>query len=162
MPVHRIRLVGPWEYRWQAAVIDGTADEMGSPVGGSNNDKLRPLLALSPENVEGTVKMPCDWQSLFGLSAGCATFSRRFHRPSNLESHERVLIVLTGVAGEGTISLNGERLALIPANVSAVDTDVTDHLQAFNLLELFLCFTPSADLPTRGGLFDAVTLEIRS
>jgi hypothetical protein len=162
VPVHRIRLVGPWQYRWQAAVIDGTDDETRSQIGDSDEEPGKPSAANFPEVVEGTVKMPCDWQSVFGLAGGCAAFSRRFHRPSNLESHERVFIVLTGVAGEGTISLNGERLAPIPANVSAVETDVTNHLQAFNLLELFLCFSPSADLPTRGGLYEAVTLEIRS
>jgi hypothetical protein len=106
--------------------------------------------------------MPRDWQSLFGSDAGCATFSRRFHRPTNLEPHEQVVIVLTGVGGRGTLSLNGEVLSEFASDAEAVEADVTQRLQAFNVLEVCVCFDPGLVPQRPGGLFAPVVLEIRA
>ena len=142
MSVHRIRLIGPWDYDWNPT---------GIPVAATN------LPAM------GSVKMPCDWQSLFGSQAGRATFSRKFHCPTNLEAHEQVAIVLSGVGGEGQVLLNGDLLFEFPAGSESPEVDVTQHLQRFNVLEVNLQFTPSTDTPaTPGGLFGAVMIEIRS
>ena len=106
--------------------------------------------------------MPCDWQALFGAAAGCATFSRRFHRPTNLESHEQVVIVLTGVGGEGTMSLNGTVLSEFTSAAGSVEADVTHRLLAFNVLEVCVRFSPAPDSQSPGGLFAPVVLEIRA
>ncbi len=106
--------------------------------------------------------MPCDWQALFGAAAGCATFSRRFHRPTNLDAHEQVVIVLTGVGGDGTISLNGAVLSEFTSTAGSVEADVTDRLQAFNVLEVCVRFSPAFESLSPGGLFAPVVLEIRA
>lgn len=140
--VHRIRLIGPWDYVWSPTEIPVAATSL--PAAGS-------------------VKMPCDWQTLFGSQAGRATFSRKFHCPTNLESHEQVVIVLSGVGGEGQIFLNGNPLFQFPAGSESPEVDVTQHLQRFNVLEVVLQFTPSTDTPaTTGGLFGPVMIEIHS
>lgn len=133
MSVHRIRLVGPWDYQWHG------------PQG--------------PEATSGSVKMPCEWRTLFGDVAGSATFSRRFHRPTNLEAHERVVIVLTGVGGTGRISLNGAVATEFSSGGTEVEVDVTERLLAFNTLEVQIEFDPSSR--QSGGLYDLVVLEIR-
>ena len=102
--------------------------------------------------------MPCDWQSIFGSRGGKVAFSRRFHRPTNLEPHERVLIVLTGVGGSGTIRLNGDSL-LEFSDADSVEADVTNKLEAFNLLEIEVEHQPIAG--KLGGLHSPVVLEIR-
>ena len=142
VPVHRIRLIGPWDFTWNKSTAVG--------------------LEIRPTETCGSVKMPCEWQMLFGNVEGSATFSRRFHRPTNLESHEQVVIVLTGVGGEGTITLNSELVADFPSTIGPVEVDVTRRLQAFNVLEVCVCFRPSSDEPNRGGLFEPVVLEIRA
>lgn len=138
MSVHRIRLIGPWDYVWLGAT-DPTTD--------------------APPTVTGTIKMPCDWQSIFGPRAGRATFSRRFHRPTNLEPHERVFIVLTGVGGAGQFSLNGLAMGEFDGKTKSAEVEVTDRLVSFNQLEVTLDFDPGDTL--LGGLYDAVALEIR-
>lgn len=103
--------------------------------------------------------MPCGWEQLFGSASGTATFSRKFHRPSNLEPHERVLIVLTGVGGEGTLSLNDKPLSQFAATDSTVEADATSELRPFNVLAVQITFDPAARVA--GGLFAPVVLEIR-
>ena len=140
MSVHRIRLIGPWSFEWQPA------SEM---VSASN----------LPGEIAGTVKMPSDWRSLFGEYAGCVAFSRRFHRPTNLDPHEQVWIVLTGVGGDARVSLNGEELAQF-RDGEAAEVDVTSRLQRFNELSIQISYQPQ-DASRPGGLYEPVVLEIR-
>lgn len=135
MSVHRIRLIGPWEFAWRSSTGDGAEAE------------------------SGTIKMPCDWQSVFGVRGGRVAFSRRFHRPTNLDPHEQVLIVLTGVGGNGTIRLNGDFLLEFRA-VDSAEVDVTNKLQAFNLLEIEIEYQPIEG--SLGGLHAPVALEIHN
>ena len=146
MSVHRIRLVGPWDFTWREA--SETKDD-------SDGLEIRPTKS-------GSIQMPCDWQALFSTEAGCATFSRRFHRPTNLEAREQVVIVLTGVGGEGTMSLNGTVLLEFTRAASSVEADVTHRLLAFNLLEVCVRFSPALESQNPGGLFAPVVLEIRA
>jgi len=139
VPRHRIRLMGPWEFAW-----DETSGEE------------------SPPATEGTTAMPCDWSSLFGPATGTVTFRRRFHRPSNLEAHERVWLVCTGVRGRGTVALNDERLSEFDCIGEATECDVTSHLAAFNVVSIRLSVDESAQPSTPSGLYEPVVLEIRS
>jgi hypothetical protein len=136
--VHRIRLIGPWEFAWRTSTGDGAESDGVAE--------------------SGTIKMPCDWQSVFGSRGGTVAFSRRFHRPTNLEPHEQVLIVLTGVGGSGIIRLNGDFLLEFRA-VDSAEVDVTNKLEAFNLLEVEVEHQPIEG--TLGGLHAPVVLEIR-
>ena len=138
MPVHRIRLLGPWEFAWEGSAGGGT-----------------PLVT------EGTTAMPCDWHSLFGPVAGTATFRRGFHRPSNLEPHERVWLICTGVRGRGTVSLNDEQLSEFDADGEAVACEVTSRLEPFNVVSIRLSVGAVEEHHPPGGLFEPVVLEIR-
>ncbi len=139
MSVHRIRLAGPWGYTW-----------------------LESLDHKKPEQVSGTIKIPADWQVVFGLVAGSAIFSRKFHRPTNLEPHEQVVMHFKGIAGSGEIRLNDVVLMKFPESAGVLECDITTSMQAFNRLEIQLRFDPSISPATRGGLYDDVAIEIRS
>ena len=138
MPVHRIRLLGPWEFLWKGSAGEG-----------------------APLVTEGTTAMPCDWRSLFGLVVGTATFRRRFHCPSNLEPHERVWLIGTGVRGCGTVSLNDEQLSEFNSDGEAVECEMTSRLQPFNVVSIQLSAGSIEEDQPPGGLFDPVVLEIR-
>ena len=139
MPVHRIRLLGPWEFVWEE----------------SSGTELPPV-------TEGTTAMPCDWHRLFGVVAGTASFRRRFHRPSNLEAHERVWLICTGVRGCGTVSLNDEQLSEFDSDGEAVTCEMTSRLQPFNVVNIRLSVGAIDEHQPAGGLFEPVVLEIRS
>lgn len=139
MSSHRIHLKGPWEYHW-------------SP----------PESANSKDAAEGSVNMPRDWHSLFGDRAGTAQFRRPFHRPTNLDSHEQVFIVLTEVRGDGTIFLNDIDVGMIHGIGRPVEFEVTSLLKSFNQLMINLHFDPVSSAGAPGGLFGAVALDIRS
>ena len=145
MPTHRIRLIGPWEYSW-------------TPDAGLPNDATE----ASQVPAAGSVKMPCDWLSLFGTKSVVATFSRRFHRPTNLEPHERVFLVFEGIGGAGRVTLNDEPLGQVTLNDRPIEFDVTRRLAPFNRMDVELQFTPADTAPSQGGLYGAVVLEIRS
>ncbi|MEI8381930.1 MAG: hypothetical protein WCJ09_17505 [Planctomycetota bacterium] len=138
MSVHRIRLAGPWEYTW-----------------------LESLDHKHPEQASGTIKIPADWQVVFGLVAGSAVFSRKFHRPTNLEPHEQVVMHFKGIAGSGEIRLNDVVLMAFSETAGVLECDITTSMQPFNRLEIHLRFDPSASPATRGGLYDDVAIEIR-
>jgi len=138
MTPYYIRLVGPWKVQW-----------------------LEPAFAAGKFTQEVSVKMPQDWVNLFGPQAGNARFTRTFHRPTNLDTSERVVIEFTGVRGSGRIWLNGEPLGQIAMDSCSIQVDVTPALRDNNQLVVELEFDPtqSAD---RGGLYDVVRLVIES
>jgi hypothetical protein len=139
MSVHRIRLLGPWEYRWHVV-----------------------LQETVPAAVSGTTTIPQTWQQLFGSVSGRAAFSRKFHRPTNLEPHERVFLVLTAVRGAGRVELNSVSLGEFTSEGECVEFDATDFLQAFNMLSIDLTFDPDSAASRPGGLLEPVVMEIRS
>ena len=137
--VHRIRLAGPWEFKWLQSLGPGR-----------------------PEQASGSIKIPSDWQVLFGTAAGVAVFSRKFHRPTNLEPHEQVVLHFKGIAGHGEIRLNDVVLMSFPETNGSLECEITNSMQAFNRLEIQLQFDPLQSPSTRGGLFDDVAIEIRT
>lgn len=106
--------------------------------------------------------VPVDWRTLFGDVAGQATFRRKFHRPTNLESHERVILVLTGVRGRGTVSLNDTLLGEFSAIGEAIEFDTTRFLNPFNTVSVQLTFDPQEAPSLPGGLYAPVAIDIRS
>ena len=135
---HRIHLKGPWTYHWTD----------GSPPGGFPNS--------------GSVTMPRDWRAIFGDSRGTASFHRKFHRPTNLESHERVMLVLTEVRGKMSIQLNERQIGLLTANGERIELEITSQMNPFNELIIIIEFDPMADSQLLGGLYGAVALDIHS
>jgi hypothetical protein len=127
--MHQIRLHGPWE-------VTGPGEE-------------RPR----------SVKMPQDWQTLFGETAGLARFSRWFHAPTNLDPDERVWLSLAGIGGDGHISLNGQPLQQVTNDESTVAVDLTDHLRPRNQVVIELTHNPATTVQP-GGLFGQIALQI--
>lgn len=106
--------------------------------------------------------MPCEWRRIFGEAVGTARFRRKFHKPTNLESHEVVKIVMTEVRGAGVVSLNDNRLADFSSSGEAVEIEITPFLNPFNELSIELKFDPVVNSGVQGGLFGVTAIEIRS
>ena len=139
MKSHRIQLKGPWDYEWKSANIDGS----------------------EPVSRSGTVTMPRDWQSIFGDRSGTAEFRRKFHRPSNLESHETVILNFTEIRGLVAVWLNRDQLREFNRNGPAVEFDVTSLLKEYNELRVEIGFNPQSEPDVSGGLCGLVGLDIR-
>ena len=123
MASHRINLRGPWDFTWQ----QDSADPADQP-------------AVSKA---GTATMPREWTALFGDVAGTAQFRRKFHRPTNLDPHERVLIVFTELRGTGNVRLNESPLGEFNADGGLVDFEITTAMKPFNELIVDVSFDPS-------------------
>ena len=115
-----------------------------------------------PASTEGTVTMPQDWRALFGDVSGNVEFRRKFHRPTNLDSHERVFVVFTEIRGTGTVELNQTAVGQFSLTDPTVEIDVTNLLASFNLLSVQLEFDPGREPNVEGGLYGPVALDIRS
>lgn len=140
MPSHRINLRGPWDYRW---ISDW-------PLASSEKPGL------------GTITMPQDWQAIFGSSRGTAEFRRKFHRPTNLEPHERVTILMTEVRGAGRVKLNETNLGEFVSSGDPVEFDVTACLQSFNELIVEITCDPGQAPEQSSGLFGVTAIQISS
>lgn len=117
MPVHRIRLKGPWEY---------------SSADGSQS---------------GRVTMPAEWDELFDRHINQATFRRLFHQPTNLDARDRVFLVFDGVGGEGEFLLNGQAAGELIESSEPQRFDVTELLQPFSELVVELHRNATNDRP---------------
>ena len=135
MPTHLIRLNGPW-------TCEGPA-----PAG-----------AEPPHTGSHDVTVPATWRSLFGDTAGTARFRRRFHKPTNLEPHERVRIAVEEPIGPARLTLNGDPLHEAPGAPGRFD--VTDALRPYN--ELTVEITRTSPPPADALLWKHVAIEIDS
>lgn len=109
-----------------------------------------------------TVTMPQSWRMLFGSQTGTVRFRRAFHRPTNLDPHETVWIVLTQVGGTGQLWLNDQPCGTFdPATASPPRFEITPHLKPRNHLTVEVTFDPGST-NADGGLYGAVALEIVS
>lgn len=102
---HRIRLRGPWEVRPHV-----------------------PGIAAGRMVVPGTLR-DGGWAGY----AGPVSFYRRFGRPSNLGTTDRVRLAFERVTGSADVYLNGERLGRLDGSGAF---DVTDQLRERNELEV--------------------------
>lgn len=122
--MHVIRLRGPWELVTEAAATD------------------------EPRRVQ----VPCNPAELLGADfAGQVRLVRPFNTPTNLDSHERVYLVLEGLPPAAELALNGAPLRC-PGGCDPARIDITAELALHNRLEVTL------DLP--GGTLGEVRLEI--
>jgi len=140
MASHRIHLRGPWDFVWRPA--GGTDSETGSK--------------------SGTVTMPQEWRTLFGDVSGTALFRRRFHRPTNLELHERVMLVFTEIRGSGHVQLNGLSIGEFSAAGELVEFEISTAMKPFNEVAIDIGFDPVKEQGVPGGLFGVAALEIRT
>lgn len=152
---HVIRLRGPWEFEVLSRADAPACEE--SPA--------RPTT--------GKARLPCDWSEALGRRfRGCVRYRRRFNRPTGLDPHERVWLVVEGVDAFGRAALNGQALGDVLGYALPASFDVTELLAPSN--ELLLDVELSADSgngstvlrPGRenmpGGPIGEVRLEVRS
>lgn len=146
---HRMHLKGPWHYEWLGNPF--------RPTGKKNSTQ-------SPREVPltGRVKLPASWQELFGAVSGRTRFRRRFHCPTNLDSHEHVFVVFDGIGGTAEISVNGNQLGTVADGPQREGFDITDLLQPANELFVEITFDAESSTDRPGGLWAPVALEIRS
>lgn len=143
--VHRIRLRGPYQACWE---------RVDRAEGPAPADACR-------------VRLPGNWRTLFGETAGSVRLSRRFGRPTNLGPNQSVWLVVPAAEGLRRVRVN-ERLEHVVAPPTSerdaakedVQLDVTAVLRANNTLELWLEFDPATS-STPGGLPEPIVLEIR-
>lgn len=135
--MHRINLKGPWEFQ-PLNVLPGASD-----------------VAIPGR---GTVKFPAAWQDFLGDFRGRVEFVRPFNRPTNLDAHERVDLVLDGVGGTAVIRLNQQSVGQIAESEGTGRFDITRLLQLHNLLQIQVEWSCRTGEP--GGLWAPVALEI--
>jgi hypothetical protein len=131
-PAHRMRLNGPWQYEWGAGAESGR------------------------------VKLPSDWETLFGRRAGTVRFRRRFGRPTNLRVLDRVYVAFERIGGTARISVNGTPLGTVNGATQTVRFGMTKLLRESNQLEVELTFDPSRSPGIKGGLWAPIAIEIFS
>lgn len=108
----------------------------------------------------GRVKMPAEWKTIFGERTGTVVFRRRFGRPTNLEPHERVFVAFDGIGGSAQITVNGKHFGAVTNNSETARFDVTDILEASNLLEVELTINGSEQCDKHLGLWAPIAIEI--
>lgn len=151
MAIHRIRLRGPWQYepraRWEF-LPDGTRAE-------TDRD-------LPPA---GMTAVPSDWsQTPLGIGFhGRVRHRRTFARPTRLEPHETVFLVVEAATAVGHVRLNGTPLGVVRGSGRPGRFDITTLLRDRN--ELLIDVAQGPDHPTDqpvqpGGLTGEVRLEI--
>lgn len=145
---HRIHLRGPWRFEPIARAAQITDGQVGRSHGELPG--------------EGTVQLPTPWSAFLPAFRGRVAFQRRFHRPNNLEPHERVDIVLEGVNGSGRVSLNGRSLGGIDEATHSFRCDVTRLLSGNDELLVDLEILPSADEVASFPPWQTAAVEIQS
>lgn len=113
--VHRIRLRGPWEF---APLGAETAATLEIPA-------------------QGRIHFPGSWQELNAAPGTRWLLRRRFSRPANLDSDERVRLVCERLAAEVLVRLNGQTLDDVHDDSDAGRMwDITTRLNLRNSLEI--------------------------
>ncbi len=122
-----------------------------------------------PEDWEA-VTLPHTWNAVDGQDGGndywrgTAMYCKDFETPA-LNKGDRLYLEVRGAANTAEVWLNGDKLARHEGGYSTFRADLTDHLQAQNLLSLSVDNAPndtvypqSADFTFYGGLYRDVKL----
>jgi hypothetical protein len=149
--LHRMNLKGPWDYEW----LDGPHDLPSAKVAVESASGENEFLLAHTR-----VRMPSSIEDAWGHVSGRVRFQRRFQKPTNLESHERVHVAFDGLGGTAAVTLNGEPIAEL-LDVEATQTfDITDRLRSTNIVAVELSWDPNESPQSRGGLWAPVAIEI--
>lgn len=152
--MHVIRLRAPWDLQPLLRYVE----REGRP---EQTDELPSC---------GRAAVPGDWSQWLGEDfQGRVRYTRRFNAPTNLDSDERVWLVVEAVDYEAEIALNDKPLGTLRSGQPPHRSDVTPLLQPHNLLAVDVHLPPEAfaDATARGarasragGLSGEVRLEI--
>jgi len=135
---HVIRLRGPWEFQPLARLIPGPDGAL-----------VETAAALPPA---GRVTPPADWgSSLSPGFRGRVRYTRRFNRPTGLEPHERVWLVIDGVDACGSYALDGHPLGSIDGYALPAANDITDLLAQVVWWKLKCSSAKLANAPVANG-----------
>lgn len=167
---HRIRLRGPWDCKPLYSTIlhpDGWIAAVDGPV--------PPPCKMA---------MPCRWaEGGLGPFNGRVRFRRRFHKPRQVDAHERLWLTFAGADYFAEVSLNGEPLGEHEGAFDPFEFDITSLIRPANELVVEVDLpearwdglenrpTPqgrqrmirgsAACPPASGGLWGTVALEVR-
>ena len=120
---HAIRLRGPWDYETLAYE---SIDEYGQ-----RHDDMGVLAPV------GRTTLPGDWSGSLGRDFhGRVRYRRRFNRPSGLDPHERVWLVVEGADARASVTLNGRELGEVRGYALHGEFDVTEWVEPRNELTL--------------------------
>ncbi|HEY4309581.1 MAG TPA: hypothetical protein VGN12_09050 [Pirellulales bacterium] len=155
---HVIRLRCPWECR---PLVRYTIAPDGAIVAQSDD-----LPAPARVNV------PADWEATLGAGfRGRVRYTRRFNRPTNLDPHDRVWLVIEGADALARYLLDETLLGELDGYALPAESDITPLLKPSNVLTVEVELPAGIDdarqviRPGReslaGGLVGAVRLEIR-
>ncbi|HEX3871708.1 MAG TPA: hypothetical protein VHV77_14795 [Pirellulales bacterium] len=105
---HSIRLRGPWQY---AVESENESDQRAS--------------------------LPDEWREVLAAAGGRKVRLRRsFNRPTRLESHESVWLLVDAPLGLDAIALNAEALEAGSGDKLCLEFEITDKLAGQNTLEI--------------------------
>lgn len=81
--------------------------------------------------------MPADWGGTLGYDfLGLVRYTRNFNRPTNLESRDRVWLVVEPPRSCGLVRVNGNELGPVRFGASPGRFDITPLLGDHNLIEI--------------------------
>ncbi|MCI0333765.1 MAG: hypothetical protein L0228_11150 [Planctomycetes bacterium] len=154
--MHIIRLRGPWELEPVKRFVPQT------------DGSYRPTADDLPPSARA--KMPADWCETMGHDfLGVVRYSRNFNRPTNLEEHERVWLVVEPPQSCGRVRVSGEFLGNVRFGGAAGRFDITRLLKEHNSADIDVEHPALDDhgnvpddgsLDVPGGLVGEVRLEI--
>jgi len=99
-----------------------------------------------------------NWADMLGCDVtGRACFRRRFNRPTGMESHERVWVIVERIGAGSRVVLNDRPLGGVGEGGAAAEFDITGLLADSNELTLEV----EVPQPRASGPFGDVRLEIR-
>ena len=130
--MHSIRLRGPWEF------------------------------SIRGSGASGRIDFPCTWQELVdaaGSTSGAIVLTRRFNKPTGLESRDLVWLSFRSPAASLTAALNGTPLALKGQPDGSWQAEITTLLADRNELPVELA-PPSPPLPAVADASLEVELRI--
>lgn len=104
------------------------------------------------------------WEIHSGTSDGQWIFRRKFHRPTGAEADSVCLHVTVSGVSELQVVLNGKSLSQLSRHLDDYQYLLSEHLQAFNLLELSVTgAAPESGSPRFGtSLVHSVEIKIAS
>ncbi|HUE16107.1 MAG TPA: hypothetical protein VMR25_18190 [Planctomycetaceae bacterium] len=141
MSLHRIHLRGPWQLEWNSGAK-----------------------AFADKTTVQKIRLPADWNDLFGAFSGRVRLTRVFHQPTNLAPNEKVELVFQEWPGVWAISLNQHHVAEFRDSTpeSPQRITITTLLQPTNVLSAETQIEQSAEEKTPRGLMGKIAIEIRA
>ncbi|MDA1015411.1 MAG: hypothetical protein O3A00_13290 [Planctomycetota bacterium] len=135
--MHRIRLIGPWEFSTSPVANDSSAAAQPDP---------------------GRVKTPVVWNALFGEWRGTARCLRRFNRPTNIDADTRIDVTVVDLLGSARVLLN-EELLVDATRDATFSINVTGKLKLHNRLVIELTLGPDGNSAEQ-ELWSLVAIDI--